>query len=78
LYNFIVKVFLDSGAIPDTSTMGVNKFRQENGNYKTTRRRMMAPLSIIQCFKCQRLWRCHCCVSSLGQAHLETERATNF
>ena len=39
----------DSGAIPDTSTMGVNKFRQENGNYKTTRRRMMAPLSIIQC-----------------------------
>ena len=68
LYNFIVKVFLDGGSIPPTSTnldadynklmegsatpqvnnMGVTRFRQENGNYKTAPRRMMARLSIIQ------------------------------
>jgi len=33
---------------PHVSNLGVTWFRQDNGNYKTARRRMMAPLSIIQ------------------------------
>ena len=53
LYNLFVKVVLDSGSIPDASTifknMGATWFRQDNGNLKTARRRMMASLSIIQC-----------------------------
>ena len=55
LYNLRVKAILDGGSIPPASTKyhfnefrGATRFRLDNGNYKTARRRMMASLTIIQ------------------------------
>ncbi|SVA80638.1 uncharacterized protein METZ01_LOCUS133492 [marine metagenome] len=39
---------IEGSATPQVNNMGVTRFRQDNGNYKTARRRMMASLTIIQ------------------------------
>jgi len=41
-------VITEGSATPQVNNMGATWFRQDNGNLKTARRRMTAPLSIIQ------------------------------
>jgi hypothetical protein len=44
-----IKCLIEGSATPQVNkTTGGDRFRQENGNYKTAPRRMMARLSIIQ------------------------------